>query len=135
MRKPADTLHEQVEMEFGPRVMANALWRPLLDEFRAIVHRVTPKEAAHQLDTSGSNLGDALFERDRKALRFEAGLVLLLMIPVQERLAVLRPLMRGLGFDIEPTKKLTPEQENQRLRQALRSLGKVGETLITEALK
>lgn len=132
MRKPAEPLTtSQVELDFGSRVKANALWRNALDTLRAVVARVTPKEAAYQLDTGASNLADALAERDRKALRAEAMLVLLLLADDDERRAVLEPIAAALGFAIEPLEKLTPEQKLARLEEAVRTqLGPLGEQLL-----
>lgn len=134
MRKSSETLaSSQVEIDFGPRVRANALWLQALDLVRAIVARVTPKEVAFQLDTSSSNLADALNERDRKAFRAEALICLLLMADDDERQAVLEPIANALGFEVIKAKKLSPEQRLARLESdLLERFGPAGAELVAK---
>lgn len=130
MKKPAA---EQVEIDFGPRVKAHSLWSHALGVVRNIVARVGPKEAAYQADMAATMLGDALAERERKAIRAETLICLLLLADADERRAVLEPIAAALGFTIEPMKTLTPEQKLARLEKALRSkLGELGVQIIAE---
>ncbi len=90
-------------------------WRRVLHHLRNIAHRVTPKVAAAECDTSPSLLRDALDERDRKGVRAECCLSSSSSPPPRSARSCSPISHHPFGFEIVKPKKLTPEQRLARL--------------------
>jgi hypothetical protein len=93
-------------------------WSAVLDEVRMGVALVTLKEFAYRVDSSPSNLADALAERDRKRLAAEHLVRLVDMLPPANQLTLARAVV-GPGLKVERVAPLTPEEELRATREYL----------------
>ena len=94
-------------------------WRGLVEtHIRTGIATVTLKEFAFTVDSSPSNISDALAERDRKRLAGEHLIALLDMQPRELTIATLKTLAARYGCRVEP-EPMSPEQENRITREYL----------------
>lgn len=93
-------------------------WAGVLDEVRLSVAVVTLKEFAYRVDSSPSNVADAIAERDRKRLAAEHLVRLVDMLPPANQVSLARAIV-GPGLKVERAAPLTPEEELRATREYL----------------
>lgn len=105
--------------ERGRRVYAEAI----VPAFKAAVDRMTLKEVAWLLKSTGPKILDAIDGRDRKSVRLEWLVVLLVAAPEDVRRELVAALNRVAGYQ-EPAKRkaLEPADELRIYRRAVARL-------------
>lgn len=106
----------QLDLSTESSIESGAAWQAVLEEIRAIVNEVGPKQVAADLDMSPSYLNHCLNERERNNLPAKA-IPYFVRKAKTDRLAQLIVGVRGL--DVIPKKVMTPEEELARLKDAL----------------
>lgn len=113
----------QIEMSLFARDQGARAWDSVLAAVKVAVDQLTLKEAAFLLDTSPSQLSDALAERDRKSVRAEWLVTLLVGTPPKVRDAIMGELARVSGYKKpERAEKLTDKRRAEILTRAIARL-------------
>lgn len=106
----------QPALDFGDGWKFSQAWTRLLEAFNATIVHVGRKEAAYQLDTSPSQLANALAERDRHHIRGSWVPYLVAAAPNDAAVEVLAGLR---GRALTEVKKMTPAEELAALKRSL----------------
>jgi hypothetical protein len=106
----------QAALDFGGGWRCAQAWAELLETLNAAVTHVGRKEAAYNLDTSPSQLANALAERDRHYLRASWLPYLVAVAPSHRPVEILAGLR---GLELSPRKPMTPAEELAELRAAV----------------
>lgn len=106
----------QGELPFSVGADADNRWINLLAILRSVVEEIGLKQVAYDLDTSPSQVSNALNERDRHHVPAR-WLVYLASKSRNDDLAWFFAELRGLSLTTPPA--LTPEEELRRLKEAM----------------
>lgn len=117
----------QLSIAYKPAYEAREIHERRLSVLRTTVEHLGRKEVAFELDISGSQLSDALNERDRKRWAAEWTDVVKQMLANRRADDVARDLLHqlldidvlGTGFAVDPADVMTPEEEAAAYRAAL----------------
>lgn len=132
----------QLALSYPAAYVGRETWHRQLDAVRAAVKHLGLKEVAYELDVSGTQLADALNERDRKYWRAEWTHVVKAML-VARRDAMSVDLLRAIvdadietgPFALVDNEPLTPEEEAAALRHELLKFGDAGKAAIDRLKK
>lgn len=105
-------------------------WAEILDAVREIVRKRSNMAVSHVLDISGSELSNALAERNRSELKARH-LVALLRLRHNDDLP--RAIARAAGLELAPARALTPAEQLERLQAALSRAGAAGAAIVADA--
>lgn len=119
----------QVEMDYSPRDRGTRAWETVLAVVRLAVDRMTLKEVAFLLDTSPSFLADALAERDRKGVKAEWLIVLIIGAPPKVRAELVFEINRVAGFKAPELAK--PLTDAQKLAIVLRAVKRLAPGIVS----
>ncbi len=130
-------MKQQLALSYPAAYVGGDAWTRQLDVLRAAVKHLGPKEVAFELDVGGTQLADALNERDRKVWHARWTRVVKAML-VAKRDETASELLRALvdidvvttPFAISEDVELTPEEEAQALRRELAKFGDAGKAAI-----
>jgi hypothetical protein len=112
----AEFPRSQAELPFATGSDADVRWRRLLDVLRATVEEIGLKQVAYDLDTSPSQVSNALNERDRHHVPAR-WLIYLARKSRHDEIPWFFAELRGLALTAPPV--LTPEEELRRLQEAM----------------
>jgi hypothetical protein len=123
----------QLSIAYDPSYVGAQSWERHLSVIRTVVEHLGRKEVAYVLDVSGSQLSDAMSERDRKRWAGEWTHKLFAMLE-GKRDDVSRGLSRQLAESslgacswlVDEPSAMTPEEEAMALRRELAALGESG---------
>ncbi len=131
----------QLSLVYRPAHAGGEAWQRQLEVLRAIVEHLGRKEVAFELDVTGSALGDALHERDRKRWAAEWTHVVKAMLAHRYDDASRALLLQLCEADLEVTpltvgepRGLTPEELAIAYRRELAALGADGKAAIDRVL-
>jgi hypothetical protein len=135
-------VNAQVALSFPAAYVGRQAWAEQLDALRAAVKHLGPKEVAFELDIGGTQLADALNERDRKVWHGAWTHVLTAMLGARHD-EVSQDLLRSIveadvaatPFAITDDEPLTPEEEAAQLRRELLKFGDAGKAAIARVSK
>lgn len=127
----------QLALSYPAAYVGHETWQRQLDAIRSAVKHLGLKEVAFALDVGGTQLADALNERDRKYWRAEWTHVLKAML-VARRDAMSADLLRAIvepdietgPFALVDDEPLTPEEENAQLKRELMRFGDAGKQAV-----
>jgi hypothetical protein len=105
-------------------------WQGWLDAIREIVRAAGAKEAAFRLDLSGSELSNALAERNRCSIK-AAHLPTLLSLRSTDELP--RLIASHCGLELAAPRPMTAAERLERLEQALLRAGTAGQAILADA--
>jgi hypothetical protein len=131
----------QLSLTYRPAHAGAESWQLQLEVLRAVVEHLGRKEVAFELDVTGSALGDALHERDRKRWAAEWSHVVKAML-AQRYDDVSRELLSQLcetdialsTMELVERRTLTPEEMVKELRRELVAMGATGQAAIDRVL-
>jgi hypothetical protein len=118
----------QLAISYPAIFLGKQAWTRKLEILRAAVQHLTAKEVAHVLDVTGTNLSDALNERDRKAWHdWWTGVVLAMLTERRHADPIADDLLRQLAeacivtspFILTDDEEMTPEERAAQYRRAL----------------
>lgn len=118
----------QTDLEF------ESAQRRLIRAVEDAVNAIGLVVAAGACDASKQVISDTLAGRESRHLRSEWVTAIARYAPEEMRRAIARALVEPLGYEVQPKKKLTAEEENRRLKAALKSLGPVGTQALRDSL-
>jgi len=95
-------------------------WDLVLAWARRAADVIGHKELAYKLNVKGSNLTDALLERERKDIKARWLMVILSMVPPEMCAEFLRIIAESHGYEVRPIKIRTASEENREMRELLR---------------
>lgn len=131
----------QLALVYAPSHTGSEAWQRQLEALRLAVDYLGRKEVAFELDISGSALGDALHERDRKRWAAEWTHVVKAMLVAKhedEARALLEALCTAdldvTSFVLEEPRELTPLEQAAAFRAELARLGADGKAAIDRVL-
>lgn len=135
-------MNQQVSLSFPAAYVGGDAWNRQLDVLRAAVKHLGAKEVAFELDVGGTQLADALNERDRKVWHARWSHVVKAML-VARRDDTATELLRALvDIDVMTTPyaisehvELTPEEEAAALRRELGKFGEAGKAAIARVTR
>lgn len=117
-------------------------WNRQLEAIRAAVWHLGAKEVAYELDVSGTNLSDALHERERKHWHAKWTHVLKAMLAGKRGDEIASDLLRaiveadvGAEFTIVNSVELSAEEEVVLLRRELSKFGDAGQAAVNRLTK
>jgi hypothetical protein len=126
-------VNSQVYLSFPAAYVGREAWLRQLDALRAAVKHLGPKEVAFELDCGGTQISDALNERDRKVWHAAWTHVVKAMLAAkhdetsQDLLrAIVEADVSATPFAIVDDAPMTPEEENINLRRELLKFGAAG---------
>lgn len=105
-------------------------WTEWLDAIREIVRQVGHKEASFALDLAGSDLSNALAERNRFELKARH-LPKLLSLRSTDVLPQL--IADHCGLELAPLRQLTAAEKLERLEGAIGRAGTAGQAILADA--
>ncbi len=113
-----------------PTVTDAETWAQILDEIREIVRARGPKEVAFALDISGSDLSNAIAERNRTELKLRH-LPYFLHARLNDELP--RIIVEHCGLSLSETRPLTAAERLERLEAAALRSGAAGQAILEDA--
>lgn len=113
-----------------PTVSDADLWAEIVESIRDIVRARGNKDVAFALDISGSELSNALAERNRCELKLRQ-LPTLLRLRQDDTLP--RVLAKASGLELAAPRPLTAAERLERLEGALGRAGVVGQAILADA--
>ncbi len=130
-------MNSQVALSFPAAYVGREAWQRQLDALRAAVKHIGPKEVAFELDVGGTQISDALNERDRKVWHASWTHVVKAMLASkhdetsQDLLrAIVEADVSATPFAIIDDAPLTPEEEAAALRRELLKFGAAGKSAV-----
>lgn len=135
-------MNPQVALSFPASYVGREAWQHQLDALRAAVKHLGPKEVAFELDVGGTQITDALNERDRKVWHASWTHIVKAMLGAKHD-ETSRDLLRALvEADVSATPyalvedvPLTPEEEVAALRRELMRFGESGKAAVERVRK
>lgn len=136
-------MNPQVALSFPAAYVGREAWNRQLDVLRAAVKHLGPKEVAFELDVGGTQIADALNERDRKVWHAAWTHVVKAMLGNKRGDETAAELLRALvdadvsatPFAITDDVSLTPEEEAAALRRELLKFGESGKAAVERVRK
>lgn len=113
-----------------PVISDAELWQRMLDEIRDVCRAETHKEVSFALDMTGSELSNALAERDRNHLKMRSFPYFLRHRRSDE---LLRLMVEFCGRELGAPRPLTAAEKLSRLEEALARAGAAGEAILADA--
>jgi hypothetical protein len=135
-------VNPQVALSFPAAYVGREAWNRQLDVLRAAVKHLGLKEVAYELDVGGTQLADALNERDRKVWHGHWTHVVKAMLGARRDamadellLALVEADVIATPYAITQDVELTPEEENIALRRELGRFGEAGKVAAARVRK
>lgn len=116
---------EQLELRDASESVDSAWWRLWREALAEEISRITLKEVAAQLDEKPSDINNGLAERDRHYFHARWMVWLIGRSPKLAALAA-----RQNGLVVERAKKMSPEEENARLKRAIAKAGPAAQAYV-----
>ena len=130
-------MNSQLALSYPAAYVGREAWNRQLDALRAAVKHLGPKEVAFELDVGGTQLADALNERDRKVWHGHWTHVVKAMLAgrrddtaVEILRAIVEADVSATPYAVTDELELTPEQEAAALRRELLRMGEPGKAAI-----
>lgn len=136
-------MNPQIALSFPAAYVGREAWARQLDALRAAIKHIGPKEVAYELDISGTQLADALNERDRKVWHASWTHVVKAMLGNKRGDDTAAELLRAIveadvsatPYAITEDEPLTPEEEAGALRRELLKFGDAGKQAVDRVRK
>lgn len=120
----------QHSLAFDPSFKLAEYTEEVRDNVVRVARHYGPKAFADHLGMTVQQLENAIKGRERHYIRME---IVLLAALLDTTDGMAKALMKPLGRNFDPEKKLTPEQENRALRESLAKFGKLHDDVLRDA--